>query len=150
MFSLKHCPFVFSEMCVMKVGVLQGTILVPMLFVLCVLARRMDALDLELHFLAYTDNMAFLVSCSLWLDSQSALEECVAKGLAVIEEWAEELRLMQSREKNVVLVHNPSGDVGELDVDFRAAETVLEKLTCADSLRYLGFVFKAKAGVSCA
>ena len=134
----------FSETRAMKAGVPQGTILAPMLFVLFVddLARRMDALDLELHFLAYADDVAFLVSA----DSRSALEERVAKGLAVIEEWAEELRLMLSREKTVVLARNPSGDAVELDVDFRAAaETAPEKLRCVDSLRYLGLVFKAKA-----
>ena len=134
----------FSETRAMKAGVPQGTILAPMLFVLFVddLARRMDALDLELHFLAYADDVAFLVSA----DSRSTLEERVAKGLAAIEEWAEELRLMLSREKTVVLARNPSGDAVELDVDFRAAaETAPEKLRCVDSLRYLGLVFKAKA-----
>ena len=134
----------FSETRAMKAGVPQGTILAPMLFVLFVddLARRMDALDLELHFLAYADDVAFPVSA----DSRSALEERVAKGLAAIEEWAEELRLMLSREKTVVLARNPSGDAVELDVDFRAAaETAPEKLRCVDSLRYLGLVFKAKA-----
>ena len=115
-----------------------------MLFVLFVddLARRMDALGLELHFLAYADDMAFLVSA----DSRSALEERDTKGLAVIEEWAEELRLMLSREKTVILARNPSGDAVELDVDFRAAAaTALEKLRCVDSLRYLSLVFKALA-----
>ena len=73
------------------------------------LVRRVDALDLELQFLAYADNMAFLVSA----DSQSALEERVMKVL---------------RSSRMAGMHP--------FVDFRgAAETVLEKLRYVDSLQ---------------
>ena len=90
----------------------EGTILVPMLFVLFVddLAQQME--QVGFHFLAYADDVAFLAAA----EEVSQLEEQVARGLDIIEKWAEDLRLMLSREKTVVLVRKPDGSELSLDV----------------------------------
>ena len=95
-------------------GVPQGTILAPQLFTLFVddLARRLQAAGLEC--LLYADDVAFLVSATDVRD----LRKRVARGLAIIEEWAEGLQLQLSREKTEVLVRDPDGNPFEITVEY--------------------------------
>ena len=126
----------------MTSGVPQGTILAPMLFVLFVddLAQQME--QAGFHFLAYADDVAFLAAA----EEVSQLEEQVARGLDIIEKWAEDLRLMLSREKTVVLARKPDGSKLSLDVKFGADSSgVREELACVPALRYLGLRFEAES-----
>ena len=130
----------------MTSGVPQGTILAPMLFVLFVddLAQQME--QAGFHFLAYADDVAFLAAA----EEVSQLEEQVARGLDIIEKWAEDLRLMLSREKTVVLARKPDGSKLSLDVKFGADSSgVREELACVPALRYLGLRFEAESDPLC-
>ena len=98
------------------------------------------------HFLAYADDVAFLAAA----EEVSQLEEQVARGLDIIEKWAEDLWLMLSREKTVVLVRKPDGSELSLDVKFGADSSgVREELACVPALRYLGLRFEAESDPLC-
>ena len=127
----------------MEMGVPQGTILAPQLFTLFVddLARRLQAAGLDC--LLYADDVAFLVSATDVRD----LRRRVARGLAIIEEWAEGLQLQLSREKTEVLVRDPDGNPFEITVEYAEPDTqgAATPLRCVSRLRYLGMHFAATA-----